>query len=334
MLSPANTRQSSQSVQPPEDNEEALLKAFQRDCQAVSGEPVTSDSPSGVLLEEVSLKSRVASPFTGDSGSQEISDEELIFAFKKGLTREQVKAFFPLPDQSQGAALSIDRLERLLHHSQATGYTAVTDEVAKNLQSVLEGLMECLKSMLRQEVPEVFPDMSQLPLGCTMDLAVMVRTIFTKHLNMWGVVDKAWASKLAAEIGDMKCLEIFAGDGWLSKALSEAGVKVTATDICPKSPVCQVLDQDAVTAVKDHDYDCIILSWPHPDNSAAMEEAIRALKPGTKIVYVGHRQPDPHEVGVIATPQGMKEVRQIKVMPKPQWPFPGIEEQVYLLERV
>lgn len=50
------------------------------------------------------------------------------------------------------------------------------------------------------------------------------------NYGMWTIVDKNWTKILADWIEGRKCLEIMAGAGWLSYALSGFGTKCTATD--------------------------------------------------------------------------------------------------------
>jgi hypothetical protein len=77
--------------------------------------------------------------------------------------------------------------------------------------------------------------------------------------------------ELAAMIGDRTCLEIAAGDGTLSRFLTDAGVAVTATDDHSwQSRVeypADVLPEDARTALRKHAPQVVLCSWPPPGNS-------------------------------------------------------------------
>jgi len=81
---------------------------------------------------------------------------------------------------------------------------------------------------------------------------------------------------LAALIGDRSCLEIAAGDGTLSSFLAREGVSVTATDdyswqhsvTFPAS----VLRQDAKAALRAHQPEVVVCSWPPAGNS--FEQAV------------------------------------------------------------
>ena len=75
--------------------------------------------------------------------------------------------------------------------------------------------------------------------------------------------------ELAALIGDRSCLEIAAGDGTLSRFLSDQGVEITATDDhswqqVPFGPT--VLREDAREALRRHRPEVVICSWPPAGN--------------------------------------------------------------------
>jgi hypothetical protein len=77
-------------------------------------------------------------------------------------------------------------------------------------------------------------------------------------------------SRLAAMIGDSRCLEIAAGDGTLSRFLSADGVDVTATDDHSWHDVqfpASVLRQDACEALRAHQPEVVICSWPPAGNA-------------------------------------------------------------------
>ena len=113
--------------------------------------------------------------------------------------------------------------------------------------------------------------------------------------GLWTIVDQIWTKKLAKWIGDRKCLEIMAGGGWLSKALSEHGIDIIATDNKSWDDaqhnkiiyVYSVEKIDAVKAVKKHkDRDILLVSWP-PYESEVVCEACHIWGPDRPIVYIG-----------------------------------------------
>jgi hypothetical protein len=76
--------------------------------------------------------------------------------------------------------------------------------------------------------------------------------------------------RLAAMIGDRSCLEVAAGDGTLSRFLTAAGVRVTATDDHSWTHSVQfpdtVIRQDARAALREHHPQVVICSWPPAGN--------------------------------------------------------------------
>jgi hypothetical protein len=76
--------------------------------------------------------------------------------------------------------------------------------------------------------------------------------------------------RLAAMIGDRSCLEIAAGDGTLSRFLAAEGVSTTATDDHSWTHSVQfpdtVIKQDARSALREHQPQVVICSWPPAGN--------------------------------------------------------------------
>lgn len=112
--------------------------------------------------------------------------------------------------------------------------------------------------------------------------------------GMWTVVDLTWTKALADYIGSRRCLEVFAGRGWLSKALAHHGVDVMATsrfsahDGSRDGLVYDVIDMSAREAITNFDFEVLILGWPTADK-AAFEAVQWARKLGKtfEIVFVG-----------------------------------------------
>jgi len=132
-----------------------------------------------------------------------------------------------------------------------------------------------IESVKRGDVPEYPPkDSMDVPSASALD-AFRARTECTKR-GMWAIVDKQWTKKLAKWIGDRKCLEVMAGAGWLSKALSSYGIDIIATDDFSWNtgekqhkdmvPVHPIETLDAMRSVgKYGDRDILIVSWPPYD---------------------------------------------------------------------
>lgn len=88
--------------------------------------------------------------------------------------------------------------------------------------------------------------------------------------GIWCFYSTALIAKLAGIVGDRTCLEIAAGDGTLSRFLADAGVHITATDDYSWSDSITfpdtVLQQDARTALRVHQPQVVICSWPPAGN--------------------------------------------------------------------
>lgn len=77
--------------------------------------------------------------------------------------------------------------------------------------------------------------------------------------------------ELVRLIGSGSCLEIAAGDGTLSRFLTERGVRITATDDYSWKHTVNypefVLKRDAVDALREYAPEVVICSWPPAGNS-------------------------------------------------------------------
>lgn len=88
--------------------------------------------------------------------------------------------------------------------------------------------------------------------------------------GVWCFYSRPLISALVKIIGERPCLEIAAGDGTLSRFLADAGAAVVATDDhswhdsidFPEA----VLRQDARTALRTHQPDVVVCSWPPAGN--------------------------------------------------------------------
>ena len=84
--------------------------------------------------------------------------------------------------------------------------------------------------------------------------------------------------EIATMIGDRQALEIAAGDGTLSRFLAGEGVAITATDDQSWSHSIDfpddVLNEDAVTALRNHEPRAVVCSWPPAGNP--FEQAVFA----------------------------------------------------------
>lgn len=89
--------------------------------------------------------------------------------------------------------------------------------------------------------------------------------------GIWCFYSESLVAELASLIDGRRCIEIAAGDGTLSRFLEDAGAAITATDDYSWSDSISfpesVLRQDARTALRTHQPEVVICSWPPAGNS-------------------------------------------------------------------
>jgi len=129
----------------------------------------------------------------------------------------------------------------------------------------------------------------------------MMRSVLTRSFNMWAAVDLEWTEKLADLIPIGKCLEICAGEGWLSQALEYHGVDIISTNEPSKranKKAFNVEEIDALDAIKKYinSITSIVCSWPpySPDNVGVLSEVVQWIKENNRkdieIFYIGESE--------------------------------------------
>ena len=109
--------------------------------------------------------------------------------------------------------------------------------------------------------------------------------------GIWCFYSKQLITDLARIVGERTCLEIAAGDGTLSRFLADAGVRITATDDYSWSDSITfpdtVLQQDARTALRVHQPQVVICSWPPAGNP--FEQHVFTTASVQQYVVIGSR---------------------------------------------
>ena len=112
--------------------------------------------------------------------------------------------------------------------------------------------------------------------------------------GIWCFYSKPLVTALAAVIGDRSCLEIAAGDGTLSRFLADAGVRITATDDYSWHDSIDfpdtVLQQDAHTALRVHQPQVVVCSWPPAGNP--FERYVFTTPTVEQYIVIGSRHED------------------------------------------
>lgn len=111
--------------------------------------------------------------------------------------------------------------------------------------------------------------------------------------GIWCFYSRPLIARLATLIGDRTCVEIAAGDGTLSAFLADAGVRITPTDDYSWSDSitfpAAVVQQDARTALRVHQPQAVVCSWPPAGNP--FEQHVFATPSVELYVVIG----SPHE---------------------------------------
>ena len=197
-------------------------------------------------------------------------------------------------------------------------------DVPPDLLKTIQNNIELLESGL---TPDYWPDMERMGLLGGFEVFSLRETVNIKH-NMWALVDKVWTKVLAERLQGQKCLEIMAGSGWLSKALSEHGISAVATDRDAGRAVFDVTAMDAAEAIKTYREECdvLILSWPTYSCPAA-SECLTEWPTDKPIVYIGESQG-----GCCAEDSFFSQIEFLEEISIPSWG--AIHDRCYICKRV
>ena len=168
-------------------------------------------------------------------------------------------------------------------------------------------------------IPKQYPDVAGNIFGSrelSMDATVYRDQIITNC--GFALLSYEWIRPLAGWIGDRKCLEIMAGSGALTYALSQCGTDIIATDNkswhdprCKwfTAPWTDVEQLDCLQAIQKYGLErpLIICSWPYMDDSAyrALME-MRKVNPAAVMLYIGEE-----ECGATANEEFFSAVQEV-----------------------
>ncbi len=128
-----------------------------------------------------------------------------------------------------------------------------------------------------------------------------LRDMVIEHMG-YALIANDWVAPLSQWIGGRYCLEVMAGSGALTHALSKQNIKIRATDNFSGDDNFSYYWQednmmwtavekiDAVSAVKKYgkETDLVILSWPFMDNTATeILATMRSVNPKSMMLYIG-----------------------------------------------
>ena len=156
-----------------------------------------------------------------------------VYLTKRVIT--DTESFLPPPD--------IDSIRQLKTQiTDAIGKIHNNDRIEADVSSKMKLLdllvtfQSCLNHFEGKQIPNKYPDYSRLG-GMFNDpeTVTLFSDIFSSFKKIADArsaarVDKAMITKLACYLKDCSCLEVYAGNGWLSSELRKKGVSIHATD--------------------------------------------------------------------------------------------------------
>lgn len=159
----------------------------------------------------------------------------------------------------------------------------------------------------------------------------------TSEYFIWGMPCKEAVQGIKDLVKTDKCLEIYAGTGYLSKWLIEANVQLVSTDIKEQTEYYQWFNNmhyiEASQALRVVDAKYVILSWPTYDCNSAYQ-AIQYMKPGQKLIYIGEGfggcTADDMFHGDLEDQSKWKEIEHTI----PWFRYSAIHDSIYIYERL
>ena len=164
-----------------------------------------------------------------------------------------------------------------------------------NLDDYIMKMEGILNQLQNKEIPESYP--KEIGSLGTMMAFSKNEKIFRENfilVSSYPLISKDWIRELIPLLKNKRCLEIMAGSGMLSKALSEEGIDIIATD----SKEWDIDDSwfdveklDAIEAINKYgkDIDYVICSWiPYQSTiGTKVIETMRQVNPNLKMIYIG-----------------------------------------------
>ena len=165
------------------------------------------------------------------------------------------------------------------------------EEEKENNISILKENMEKIKN---QQIPEFYPEF--VSSYASMDVELFKEELDRSHFVFWSsfsLISMDWIRILSKLLLGYKSLEIMAGSGMLSKALSDCGCDVYPTDDLSWSDWQMWMEPekiDCIEAIKKYgkDMDYILLSWSEMNDMAYQSLiTMRQVNPMLKMIYIG-----------------------------------------------
>ena len=169
------------------------------------------------------------------------------------------------------------------------------------------------------------------------------RDYLESEYGMWAYVSAPFAKDLAKYIGNDSALEIMAGNGYISKGLSDLGVKVYPTDSLEwvkenqtgKHQLIDVEKLDALTAIDKYQDQVkyVIMSWS-PDKQTIDVDVLNAIRKADndlELIVIGEKN------GATDSKEFWQQAHFIKPdvakqLNQHHQPFDLIKDQTYLVD--
>ncbi|MGF7535295.1 hypothetical protein AAGG74_16710 [Bacillus mexicanus] len=170
-----------------------------------------------------------------------------------------------------------------------------------------------------EEMPKFWVDIPTSdnwdPLGFTKELTL--RDAYIKK-GMFGFVSWKWINPFAEWLNGRKCLELMAGRGWLSYALSLKDINIIATDNFSwhehhskwNDTLVDIEKIDAVKAVEKYasQVDVVIISWPYKGSETYNSlKTLNKFNPDALFVFIGEQ-----DEGVCADKEFFNHLKEIE----------------------
>ena len=166
-----------------------------------------------------------------------------------------------------------------------------------HVPSVIRWFEECCNHIIVDDIlPEKYPEPV---LKC-----FNIRNIYTDRIS-WCLLAEPWVNVLAEKMSGKKCIELYAGLGYLSHNLQKRGVDITPYDdkswaFNKYKKACEVVNMKASDAIKKYrnqKVDYVLMSWipydPWDSPNLRNSDCVKVLKeikhhhPETKLIIIG-----------------------------------------------
>lgn len=169
------------------------------------------------------------------------------------------------------------------------------------------------------------------------------RDYLEETYGMWAYISAPFVKDLADYIGNHSVLEVMAGNGYISKGLSDLGLTVYPTDSLDwvaenqtgQHQVTKIEKLDAVSAIHKYEgrVNDVIMSWAPDKGTADLDvlNAIRKADHDLKLIVIGEKNGATNSKAFWQAAH-MIEPKATEKLNRHHQPFDLIKDQVYLID--